>query len=78
MGLAKSVLRAYILRVASKDGRFYLRLTHDERAMFDKVAEAIGAESASHAVRFVMRERYRELFGELPKAKPLSKPRRKT
>ncbi|HEY3236477.1 MAG TPA: hypothetical protein VGJ84_17290 [Polyangiaceae bacterium] len=63
--------------MASKDGRFYLRLTHDERAMFDKVAEAIGAETASHAVRFVMRQKYRDLFGELPKGKPLPKPRRK-
>jgi hypothetical protein len=45
--------------------------------MFDKVAEAIGAETASHAVRFVMRQKYRDLFGELPKGKPLPKPRRK-
>jgi hypothetical protein len=51
----------------AKDGRFYLRLTQEERRMYDEVAEALGAESASHAVRFVMREKYRELFGAQPK-----------
>lgn len=47
--------------------------------MYDEIAEALGAESASHAVRFVMREKYRELFGqpeERPSRLTKTKPRR--
>lgn len=61
----------------AKDGRFYLRLTTEERHMYDELAEALGAESASHAVRFVMREKYRELFGGRSKASRNSNTRRK-
>lgn len=74
----RRVICTYIERVA-KDGRFYLRLTTEERAMYDEIAEALGAESASHAVRFVMREKYRELFGqpeERPSRLTKTKPRR--
>lgn len=46
----------------AKDGRFYLRLTDEERAMLDDVAEALGLEgNASAAVRFMLREKHREL-----------------
>ena len=54
----------------AKDGRFYLRLTTDERAMLDDVAEALGLEgNASAAVRFMLREKHRELFATQPKPK---------
>lgn len=47
----------------AKDARFYLRLSQGERRIFSDVGEALGCESLSQAVRFVMRQRYRELFG---------------
>ena len=53
----------------AKDGRFYLRLSDDERRMFDEVAEEMGFESASSAVRFIMRAKHRELFGDKPRSK---------
>ena len=51
----------------SKDGRFYLRLTPEERRMLDEVAEWLGLEgNASAAVRFLLRERHRQLADEQP------------
>jgi hypothetical protein len=47
----------------TKDQRFYLRLGEDERRQLDRVAEALGLEgNGSAAVRFLLREKYRELF----------------
>lgn len=54
----------------TKDSRFYLRLADDERARFDDVAGALGLKSTSDAIRFVMAEKHRELFGVAGKAKP--------
>lgn len=55
----------------SKDGRFYLRLTDEERQMLDVVAQALGLEgNASAAVRFMLREKHRELFPEGEPKKP--------
>lgn len=46
----------------SKDGRFYLRLTTEERRMLDALASAIGlGGNASGAVRFLIHEKHREL-----------------
>ncbi len=53
----------------SKDGRFYLRLSSEERVMFDEVAERLGLADTSSAIRFLMREKHRELFGDKPDAK---------
>jgi hypothetical protein len=48
-----------------KDLRFYLRLTEEERKQLFAVAEALGLEgNASAAVRFMLREKYRQLFPE--------------
>ena len=59
----------------SKDGRFYLRLTTEERRMLDQVAEAMGLSgNASAAVRFMLRERHRQLFSEQP-SKPAKRKR---
>lgn len=49
-----------------KDGRFYLRLSDDERATFEEVARSLGLKSTSDAIRFVMAEKHRELFGATP------------
>lgn len=58
----------------SKDGRFYLRLTNEERHMLDEVAEWLGLEgNASGAVRFMLREKHRQLAAEQPKPRPRSK-----
>jgi hypothetical protein len=60
----------------AKDGRFYLRLTDEERAMLDVVAEALGLEgNASAAVRYMLREKHRELF-PTGQAKRPTKPKR--
>jgi hypothetical protein len=58
-----------------KDGRFYLRLTEEERRMFNDIATEMGT-NASTAVRLVMREKHREFFGK-PQPKPPPKSRRK-
>ena len=58
----------------SKDGRFYLRLTEEERRMLDDVAEWLGLEgNASGAVRFMLREKHRQLAAEHPDKKPPAK-----
>jgi hypothetical protein len=54
----------------SKDGRFYLRLSSEERVLFDEVSERLGFADTSSAIRFLMREKHRELFGtDKPDAK---------
>jgi hypothetical protein len=59
----------------AKDGRFYLRLTDEERRMLDAVAVELGLEgNASAAVRFMLREKFREMVPEKPK--PKRKPQR--
>ena len=61
--------------MAAKDGRFYLRLNDEDRRMFDDVAEALGFGDTSSALRFLVREKHRELFGVQPPAKrPRPKP----
>ena len=61
--------------MAAKDGRFYLRLSDDERRMFDEVAEALGFGNTSDALRFIVREKHRELDaqGALPRKPKRSK-----
>lgn len=55
----------------SKDGRFYLRLTTEERRLLDEVAEWLGLEgNASAAVRFMLREKHRQLAAEQPPKRP--------
>ena len=61
--------------MVAKDGRFYLRLTLDEREMLDELATAFGLSgNASAAVRFMIRQHHREHFGMRP-IKPKAKPR---
>ena len=55
--------------MAAKDGRFYLRLDDEDRRMFDDVAEALGFSDTSSALRFLVREKHRELFGVKAPAK---------
>ena len=65
--------------MVAKDGRFYLRLTLEEREMLDEVATALGlGGNASAAVRFMIRVKHREHFGMRPirpRVKPKAKPR---
>jgi hypothetical protein len=58
--------------MVAKDGRFYLRLTDEDRELFDEVSRGLGSSNVSEAVRFVMREKHRELYGvqPLPKRPP--------
>lgn len=54
-----------------KDLRFYLRLNQEERDQLEKVAEALGLEgNGSAAVRFMLREKYRQLFPAGESKKP--------
>ena len=62
--------------MASKDGRFYLRLSDEDRQLFDEVAEALGSETTSHAIRFIMRQKHRELYGTMPAVKRQQKRKR--
>lgn len=52
-----------------KQSRIFIRVGSDDRRLFREVAEALGLDTVSDAVRFVMREKYRELFGLNPKPK---------
>jgi hypothetical protein len=61
--------------MVAKDGRFYLRLTDEDRQLFDDVAQALGLGTTSDAVRFVMREKHRALG--IPDRSKTSKPRKK-
>jgi len=56
--------------MGEKQSRFLLRISEDDRRVFEDVARSLGLASISDAVRFVMREKYRELF-------PADTPRRK-
>jgi hypothetical protein len=44
-----------------KTERLQLRLSQEDRAVFEAVAEATGFAEVSAALRFVMREKHREL-----------------
>jgi len=61
--LDRRVLCTHNERVVAKDGRFYLRLTPQERVMFDAIAAELGFADTSSALRYLMREKHRELFG---------------
>ena len=62
----------------SKDERFNLRLTTEERQTLHEVAEDLGLSgNASGAVRFMLREKHRQLFGD-QKPEPIrAKPKQK-
>lgn len=52
-----------------------MRLTEDDREVFEQVTEALGMSNVSEALRFVMREKHRAIFG-MPLPKRSSKRRR--
>ena len=58
-----------------KDQRFYLRVDEEDRRMLDAVAEAMGVQP-SQAVRVLVREKHRAIFGAQPTGKPKPKARR--
>jgi len=62
----------------AKDGRFYMRLTEEERVMLDAIADELGLSgNASAAIRQVMRQKHRELFPEGAQAKRPAKAKKK-
>jgi len=62
--------------MVAKNERLAMRLTEEDREVFEQVTEALGMSNMSEALRFVMREKHRALFGvQLPKR---SKRRRST
>lgn len=58
------------IRNVAKDRRFLMRVSEEELKLFARVGEALGCESVSQAVRFVMRQQYRELFGTVHSTGP--------
>ena len=78
--LARRVSQAYSRRVdMAKDERVYVRMNDALKAQARAVSKALGDESVSHTMRRLLRDKYRELFGDAeqpPQKRSPKKPKR--
>lgn len=57
--------------MVAKNERLNLRLTKEDKESFEEVTQGLGLSNVSEAIRFVMLEKHRSLFGaQLPKRSP--------
>ena len=57
----------------ARDERVYTRMTELEKAKAEALAEELGDESISQVIRRLVRERYKEVFGDKPPRKRSSR-----